>query len=141
MPRSLTTEEVHGYLDEKPGWMVLTSVGADGYPHSVPLGYFRDGESIYLGTRPNTRKIHNVRREPRVSLLVESGSRMSDLKGVLIQGEASVHDQPDDVLRIARLAASARGVSDAELPSEPPANAAYIEVVPRRIISWDYSGG
>ena len=140
MPRQLTSDEVHRFLDEKPGWMILTSIGADAYPHSVPLGYFRVGEEIFLGTRPGTQKVLNIQREPRVSLLVESGTRMSDLKGVMIQGEATVHDGPEEVLEISRAAARSRGVVEAELPTEPPSNAAYIRVVPVRIISWDYSG-
>lgn len=139
MPRKLTPEEVRRYLDAKPGWMVLTSISSDGYPHSVPLGYFRIGDDIYLGTRAGTRKLHNVRRQPRVSLLVESGSTMDDLRGVMIQGDATVHDAPDEVLEIARSAARARGVAEADLPTSPSPTAAYVRVVPRRVISWDYS--
>jgi len=37
-----------------------------------------------------------------------------------------------------RLAASLRGVPDAELPTEPRPTTAYIEVSPVKRISWDY---
>jgi len=141
MPRQLTPDEVDRYLDEKPGWMVLTSIGADGYPHSVPLGYVRLGREIYLGTRNGTRKVRNIQREPRVSLMVESGSTMSDIKGVLIQGDATVLEAPDEVLEISRAAARARGVPEADLPTEARPTTAYIRVVPWRVISWDYSRG
>ena len=90
MPRQMTKDEVHAYLDSKPGWMVLTTVDRDGFPHSVPLGYFRRGDEILLGTVKKTRKTWNAKRNPKVSLLVESGDRMSNLKGVMIQGHATV---------------------------------------------------
>ena len=40
MPRPLTTQEAHEFLDSKPGWIVLTTLGPDGFPHTVPLGLF-----------------------------------------------------------------------------------------------------
>ncbi len=140
MPRKLTPEEVQQYLDEKPGWIVLTSIDPDGYPHTVPLGYFRVGEEIYLGTVAGSRKIRNIRREPRVSLMLESGSTMNDIKGVMLQGHATVLDRPEDVLEASRAGARARGVPEADLPTEPSPRANYIRVVPIRTISWDYSG-
>ena len=65
MPVSLTTEEFHDFYDGQPGWVVLTSIGADGYPHSVPLGYFREGEHIYCGVVDGTKKIRNIEGNPK----------------------------------------------------------------------------
>lgn len=138
MPGTMDAETINAYLDSKPGWIVLTSIGADGYPHSVPLGYFRDGDRVYCGVRDGTRKIRNIEANPKVSLMLESGSTMADIKGVMIQGTAAVHRDGASVLRLMRLAASLRGVPDAELPTEPRPTAAYIEVTPVKRISWDY---
>ena len=60
MPGKMSKEEVDAFLDSKPGWMMLTSQGSDGYPHSVPIGYFRDGDRIFMGCRDNTQKIKNI---------------------------------------------------------------------------------
>ena len=38
-----TVEEAHAYLDSRPGWIMLTTIGRDGMPHTVPIGYFRFG--------------------------------------------------------------------------------------------------
>lgn len=138
MPDAMDSESFNAYLDSKPGWMVLTSVGPDGFPHSVPLGYFRDGDKVYCGVRDGTRKIRNIEGNPKVSLLVESGSTMADIKGAMIQGNATVHRDPVTVLRLMRLAASLRGVPEADLPTEPRPTAAYIEITPVNRISWDY---
>lgn len=139
MPARMTAQEVKAFLDAKPGWIVLSTLGPQGYPHSVPLGYFRLGEDIYLGCRAGTQKVKNIARNPKVSLVLESGTTRQDIKGVMIQGDATVHTDPETVLRLSRAAARLRGVAEAELPQTPRPGAAYIQVQPRRIISWDYS--
>ena len=48
MPRNLSREEVHEFLDSKPGWIMLSTIDPDGFPHSVPLGYFRLGNEILM---------------------------------------------------------------------------------------------
>jgi nitroimidazol reductase NimA-like FMN-containing flavoprotein (pyridoxamine 5'-phosphate oxidase superfamily) len=139
MPAKLTLDEVHAYLDSKPGWIVLTTIGRDGMPHSIPIGYFRVGAEVYLGCRAGTQKVRNIERNPKISLLLQSGGSMQDIKGVLIQGEASVLTAPDDLLRMSREAARLRGTPEDQLPTEPRPGSAYIRVVPKKIISWDYA--
>ena len=60
MAESLDPEAFNDFLDSKPGWIVLTTIAPDGYPHSVPLGYFRDGDHIYCGCVDHTTKIRNI---------------------------------------------------------------------------------
>jgi nitroimidazol reductase NimA-like FMN-containing flavoprotein (pyridoxamine 5'-phosphate oxidase superfamily) len=138
MPTRMTDQEVKAFLDAKPGWIILSTIGPNGYPHSVPIGYFRLGDDIYLGCRDGTQKVKNIARNPKVSLTLESGSTRQDIKGVLIQGEATVYTDPEHTLRLSREAARLRGVAEEALPQEPRPGVAYIKVMPRRIISWDY---
>jgi PPOX class probable F420-dependent enzyme len=138
MAAALTAEEVNEFLDSRPGWIVLTTIGRDGYPHSIPIGYFRLGDDVYMGARTGTQKTKNIERNPKVSLLLESGTTMADIKGVMIQGEASVITEPDEVLRLMREAARRRGTPEEQLPTEPRPGTAYIRVVRRKVISWDY---
>ena len=51
MPRKFTRIEAHEFLDSKPGWITLSTIGPDGFPHTVPLGYFRLGDEILMGVR------------------------------------------------------------------------------------------
>jgi nitroimidazol reductase NimA-like FMN-containing flavoprotein (pyridoxamine 5'-phosphate oxidase superfamily) len=139
MPASLSREEAYAYLDSRPGWMVVTTIGRDGYPHSVPLGYFRMGDDIYIGGRESTARVRNVRRNPKVSLLIESGSSMNDIKGLLIQGDAELITEPARTLPLLQEASRRRGLPEEQLPREPRPSLAYIRVRPRRFISWDYS--
>ena len=139
MPVSLTTEEFDDFYDGQPGWVVLTSIGIDGYPHSVPLGYFREGEHIYCGVVDGTKKIKNIEGNKKVALLIESGSTMADIKGAMIQGEATVRRGPDKVLELMRKGAALRGVPEDQLPTQARPGSAFIEVRIDKRISWDYS--
>ncbi|WP_167108121.1 pyridoxamine 5'-phosphate oxidase family protein [Mycobacterium sp. DL592] len=138
MPRKLTDEEVAAYLDSRPGWAILTTIETDGFPHSVPLGYFRLGRDIIMGVRDGTRKLANIESNPNVSVLLEDGSTMADIRGVMIQGRARVVREAGEALELAREGARARGVPEPEWPTAPRPGAAYIRVTPVRTRSWDY---
>ena len=139
MPVPLTKEEAYAFLDSRPGWLILSTIGADGFPHSVPIGYFRLGDAIYVGGRSGTQRAKNIERNPKVSALIESGGSMEDIKGLLVQGEADVVSEPDDVLPLMREAAKQRGTPEDQLPTEARPGVAYIRVPLQRFISWDYS--
>ena len=139
MPASLTKEEAYEFLDSRPGWIILTTVSRDGFPHSVPIGYFRLGDEIYVGGRAGTQRTKNVERNPHVSLLIESGRTMQEIKGLMIQGNADVITDPAELLPLTREAARQRGTPEEELPTESRPGIAYIRVRPHRFISWDYS--
>ena len=138
MPRQLSDDEVAAYLDSRPGWAILSTIDKDGFPHSVPLGYFRLGRDVVMGVRDGTRKVANVERNPNVSVLLEDGSTMADIRGVMVQGHARIVRESVEALELAREGARARGVPESEWPTEPRPGAAYIRVTPVRTLSWDY---
>ncbi len=84
MSERMTDDEVKAFLDAKPGWIILSTIGPNGYPHSVPIGYFRLGDDIYLGCRTGTQKVKNIERNPKVSLVMVSGRSSRVLNCVLI---------------------------------------------------------
>ena len=138
MLSTLTKDEINNYLDSKPGWIILTTIGRDGMPHTIPIGYFRVDDDIYIGCRANTQKLKNIERNSNVTVLVQSGSSMQDIKGVMIQGEGAVITEPAEFLRLSREAARWRGTPEDQWPTEARPGAAYIRVTPKKYISWDY---
>ena len=139
MPAKMSNKEVDDFLDSKPGWMMLTSHGRDGYPHTVPIGYFRDGNRIFMGCRDNTQKVKNIERNPKVSLVIEDGKTMSDLRGILLRGDAFVVREDEERLKISRLAAKMRGAPEDQWPTTASTGAVFIKVDSPRVTSWDYS--
>ena len=139
MPRKFSDEQIEAYLDSHPGWAVLSTIDDDGLPHTVPLGYFRLGRDIVMGVRDGTHKVANVENNPNVSVLLEDGSSMADIRGVMLQGHARIVRDRSEALQLAREGARARGVPESEWPTEPRPGAAYIHMTPVRTRSWDYS--
>jgi len=139
MPRKLSDEQIAAYLDSRPGWAILSTIDEDGFPHSVPLGYFRLGHDIVMGVRDGTHKVANVESNPNVSVLLEDGSSMSDIRGVMLQGRARIVRDHSEALELAREGSRARGVPESDWPTEPRPGAAYIRMTPVRTRSWDYS--
>ena len=116
MAGPLTPDEVIEFLDQRAEWAVLTSIDAHGYPHSVPLGYFRIGDSIYLGTHTDTQKVRNLERNPRITVLVETGDAYNELRGISIDGEAK---------QVQRIASGARRRGSRPSPTTSPASSRH----------------
>src|SRR5205807_535130 len=79
---------------------ILTTLRADGMPIALPVWFVALDERVYVGTPARTKKVARVRRDPRVSFLVESGARWAELVGVHLTGRARVVDEPDLVARV-----------------------------------------
>ncbi|KAA0099633.1 pyridoxamine 5'-phosphate oxidase family protein [Mycolicibacterium sp. P1-18] len=139
MPQKMSDEQIAAFLDSRPGWAALSTVDEDGFPHTVPLGYFRLGRDIVMGVRDGTHKVANVEGNPNVSVMLEDGSSMADIRGVMIQGRARIVRERCEALELAREGSRARGVPESEWPTEPRPGAAYIRVTPVRTRSWNYA--
>jgi nitroimidazol reductase NimA-like FMN-containing flavoprotein (pyridoxamine 5'-phosphate oxidase superfamily) len=96
-----------------------------------------------MTTYRKSQKTLNVRRNPKVALLVESGVTYESLKGVLIRGEAEPIEDVDSVLRVLKR------VHEKMLGSQPggveggmraqASKRVVIKVVPKKFSSWDHA--
>lgn len=78
----------------------LATVGRDGQPHLTAMWYaVLDGE-IWLETKVKSQKAVNVRRDPRVSFLIEGGDTYDTLRGVSFEGTGQIIDDPESLLRV-----------------------------------------
>lgn len=129
----MTDDEIRETLQRKDRWIALTTLGPDGFPHTVPLGYFLAGERIVMGCKDGTQKVRNVERDSRVSLLWENGRGAKELAAIMIRGHARIVRDDQERLEFKREACRQRGE---ELPSSVAAGFVYIEVSPTRTVSW-----
>ena len=78
----------------------MATIGPDGQPHLVAMWFaVLDGE-ICFETKAKSQKVVNLRRDPRISCLLEDGATYEDLRGVSIEGTAEVSDDADLLWRI-----------------------------------------
>jgi len=77
-------------LTETVVW--LSSVGADGLPHLVPVWFSWDGAAVLIASKPSAKKVRNVRANPRVMLAL--GEPDDDFDVGMLEGMADVLQAP-----------------------------------------------
>jgi PPOX class probable F420-dependent enzyme len=143
----MTDEEVAAYLNGK-ATIVINTIGRDGVPHPAPMWFaVEDDGAIVMTTFTKSQKIQNLKRDPRVTLLLEDGTVYAELRGVIFHGVAELHRDTDFVLRILR-EINARGkdggAADALSEAEQAGMRAQAEkrtairVRPVKVVSWDH---
>jgi PPOX class probable F420-dependent enzyme len=151
MPRrdqiQMTDAEIRGFLRTRKT-IILSSIGRDGVPHPMPMWFVADDDLVVsMATFRGTQKIVNLQRDPRVSLLVESGREYSELKGVVIYGTAELSEDTDAIIASLEAASQKETLeADAETRAamkesirKSASKRILIRVKPDRIISWDHS--
>src|SRR6185369_10700076 len=83
----MSPDEVEEFLDAQRTLQVA-SINADGTPHLVAMWYARHNGAIAFWTYAKSQKVVNLRRDPRLTVMVESGAKYEELKGVTIYGHA-----------------------------------------------------
>jgi PPOX class probable F420-dependent enzyme len=78
--RFLATKEV----------VVLATLQADGAPLAMPMWFLPDGDALVMVSVAGLRKVANLQRDPRVSVVAEAGTRGAEIKNVIVQGRAEV---------------------------------------------------
>ena len=136
----LTENEVRKYL-EASKTIILVSQGPGGFPHPMPMWFAVDDDgSVCMATYRSSQKIKNIQRDPRVSLLVESGDHYAELKGVVIYGRAEIIDDFDRVTDVLLAAAGAENnESTRQGVAKTAAKRYLIRVKPERTVSWDHA--
>jgi PPOX class probable F420-dependent enzyme len=136
--------EVRELLDSERV-VIATSNGPRGWPHSMPLWYVpREGE-VWIWTYAKSQKVRNLERDPRATLLIETGHEYTELRGVMIEAEAVLHRDFETVLgfaeeltlRYAQGISSVEGDAKAALEAQAPKRVA-IQFRPRRTATWDH---
>jgi PPOX class probable F420-dependent enzyme len=139
------TEVEQRQLIENERIVVVSSLGPRGWPHLMPLWYVpRDGE-IWIWTYAKSQKVKNLERDPRATLLIETGFEYGELRGVQIEAEAEIIRDLDRIVDYAKEMTvrysegieSVEGDAEASLQAQAPKRVA-IHFHPKRIASWDH---
>ena len=138
-------DEIRTFL-ESARTMILTTIGPDGVPDPVAMWFvLRDGD-VWMRTYAKSQKVTNVRRDPRVAILVESGDRYAELKGVQISGRLELSDDIDTICDIAAaLLVKYEGLDPAHVEATREAyrptavKQVAMRLVPDRTVSWDHA--
>ena len=88
----MTEKELLAFLGEGQKTLQVSSNDHDGYPHIVPMWFLVEEGKVVFRSFSKSQKIVNLRRDPRIAVLVEEGKSYDDLQGAMIKGEARLVD-------------------------------------------------
>ena len=139
----LTDEEVAAFLESAMKVQVAT-IGPHGEPHLTTLFYVLDEGRITFWTYGRSQKIANLRRDDRITCLVEDGQDYFELRGVSISGRGRLVEDYDEVVRIGsriatRMADGADlGAYGTDLVRQQAHKRVGVVVEPEKVASWDH---
>ncbi len=138
---SMTDEEIQAFLQKERTLQVAT-IDHDGYPHLIAMWYVLVDNQLTFWTYAKSQKAINLRRDPRLTCLVEAGKRYEKLRGVQVKGQAIIYDDLETVQRIGALIWERyTGPLNEDTRAMVTAQAAkrvVIMVKPIEIVSWDH---
>lgn len=145
--RLVLTEAEQAELLNEARVLQVASINRDGTPHLVPMWFVLDDEGlITFTTYATAQKTLNLDRDPRVTVLAETGTIYNELRGVSIDARAEVVRDPHVTARTlalvgAKYANRPRPERPSTPPTELPAGASKrvtVRVHPIRVRSWDH---
>ena len=80
--------------------VICATIGADGFPHLMPLWYVVRGDELWSWTFAKSQKVRNLERDPRATLQVEAGTQYDELRGVMLKTDVTIHRDTDHVARL-----------------------------------------
>jgi PPOX class probable F420-dependent enzyme len=117
--------------------VTLATIQPDGSPLAMAMWLLPEPDSIVMISVDGLGKVRNLRRDPRVCILAEAGTR-GDARGVAVQGRATFLAEGEERRQ---LVARFLERYDPELARywggrSMPANRVMFRVVPSRVRSW-----
>jgi len=141
---TMTEAEIAAYLEEQTILNIAT-IGPTGHPHLVAMWYVVMDGKVTFWTFGKSQKILNLRRDAKITGLIESGDTYDQLKGLELVGSGRIIDDFDKVLSIGKavgLKYNGEGaISDAAMPFlEAQARKRLgIQIEVDQIVSWDHT--
>ena len=98
---TFTDAEVAQFLEEQRVANIAT-IGPNGMPHLVAMWFAVVDGDVWFETKAKSQKVVNLRRDNRISCLVEAGHTYDTLRGVELEGTAEIIDDPDAIWEVGK---------------------------------------
>ena len=95
----MTHDEIVEFV-EQSRTATMATVGPTGTPHLVAMWYAVVDQQIWFETKGRSQKVVNLRRNPAITVSIESGLTYDALKGVSIEGRGVIVDDPDALWKV-----------------------------------------
>jgi len=91
---TMAEDEVTAYI-EHSRTCTMATIGPSGQPHLVAMWYAVVDGQVWFETKAKSQKVANLRRDDRITVSIEDGLTYDTLRGVALEGRATVVEDPD----------------------------------------------
>jgi len=134
----MTPEEQEAFL-HAASKASLSTVDQDGFPHVVAMGFLVKDGAIYMTSYGKAQKVLNIRRNPKVGVMIETGTQYAEYRGIMIRGHCEIIEETERVAAIMREStAKNSGVPRDDAVSRAPKRVA-LKITPEKVATWDHS--
>ena len=140
MPRpdiSLSPDEQAAFLRESRK-CALATVDQHGFPHVVAMNFRERDGAYYMTSYGKAQKVLNIRRNPKVGLMVESGRAYAELKGVMVRGECEIVEEPDYVAEVLGWLGEGRTSARPAGAVRAAPKRVVLKITPTKTFTWDH---
>jgi PPOX class probable F420-dependent enzyme len=95
----MTDDEVAGFID-RSRTATMGTIGPTGMPHLVAMWYAVIDGQIWFETKGRSQKAENLRRDARMTCLIEDGLTYDTLRGVSLEGRGEIVEDPDAIWKV-----------------------------------------
>ncbi|MGW5120110.1 pyridoxamine 5'-phosphate oxidase family protein [Streptomyces noursei] len=137
----MTPTELDAFLAAQRTCRVAT-VGPDGTPHVGALWFVWDGTALWLYSITRSKRWAQLRKDPRIAVVVDDGQEYGELRGVELTGRAErVGEAPRTGEPCPELEAPERSFAEknfglAQMPHD--GRHAWLRLTPESVVSWDF---
>ncbi|MBM4438956.1 MAG: TIGR03618 family F420-dependent PPOX class oxidoreductase [Candidatus Rokubacteria bacterium] len=117
--------------------VVLATLQPDGSPLAMPMWFLHDAQAITMLSVDGLRKVKNLRRDPRVSVVGEAHDA-AGIRGVVVQGRAEfLEDGPERRALVERFLTKYAGRLETLWGGRAmPANRVMFRIAPAKVRTW-----
>ncbi len=90
----MSDAEIAGFI-ERSRTATLGTIGPSGRPHLVAMWYGMVDGQIWFETKAKSQKAVNLRRDDRITCLIEDGHTYDTLRGVALEGRGVIVEDAD----------------------------------------------
>jgi PPOX class probable F420-dependent enzyme len=117
----------------------LATLDVHGFPHVVAMNFtFRDG-AFWMTSYGKAQKVLNIRRDPKVGVMVEVGAAYAELKGVMARGDCEILDDAEVVDQVFAWMAEDRGEPRSPGSARSAPKRVVLKIVPTKTVTWDHT--
>ena len=134
----MTDAEVQQFLAETSRFLQVSTIGRTGVPQLSTMGFAMIDGLVHFQGYGTSQKMVNLRRDPRITVMVEDGQSYNSLRGVVIEGRAELIDDTAITNQVMNLIGQRFFGRSEQGERSAATKRITVRVHPERVYSWDH---